>query len=122
MSEGIKKMLAEKAALRAKRTPPPIGDHLSPKGRGAVDSLFEIIDRAAPFMDEGCDPKLWKPSVKLKLLYFVASSSPFYTRRKMIEAYEAINHLLQKSRDLWTAGLHPDPFRAVESPWQEGQR
>lgn len=121
MSDNIKRMLAERAAAEAKaaeaRKEPP--DNATPESIAATDEMFAIIDKAAPFMDEGSIPSEWRPSDKIKLLYFTIATSPFYTRRKRMEAVRVIGQLLDKSRALWVAGLHPDPFRNTDSPWDD---
>lgn len=96
---------ADKLAARKKETA------LDRKWDRIREDTFALIDKAAPFIDEDCPPDKWPPSVKLKLLYFVASTSGIAGGEK--RAVKSILQLLDRARRLWVEGLHPDPF-AVE--------
>lgn len=108
MSKLIKHMLVERAEADALKKS---AARIDQKWDGIAESTIAMIDRAAPFMDDGCDPTKWKPSEKLKLLYFVAASSPYDNAEK--RAIQFILQMLDKGRKLWTEGLHPDPWADV---------
>ena len=95
MSEGIKRMLAERQAK------PP-----APKSVPPFDDLFERIDMAAPFIDEGCAPNRWRPSEILKVTYCMMADGDSGPRRArlMVEKH------LRTARDRYKRGEHPNPF------------
>lgn len=103
MSEAIKRMLAERAMLKAKRK------YKTPHGYARnVSATLAMVKRAAPFIDENCPADKWPPSTKLQLLYFVAATSPRAEAGK--EALITVLELLDRARKLWVAGYYADPF------------
>lgn len=115
MSDGIKRMLAERAALAAKqRKPEPA---YVPKREAEhqrnVDRMMETIKRAAPFMDEGAPPGRWRPSDKLRLLYFVSATCENNAKATQ-NALWFIDAMLDRARKLWVHGFSPDPWAENE--------
>lgn len=102
MSEAIKRMLAERARLADRSL------RVEAKWDRITADVFDMIDKAAPFMDEGCGPTKWNPSSKLKILYLTAATSPRPEAGK--EAMLFVLQMLDKARSLWVGGLHPDPW------------
>lgn len=88
-------------------------DPYSDISRDACEAqIFELIDAAAPFMDEGSDPSRWEPSEKLKVRFLAAATRGGEGWKV---AYHAIIDALERHRERWTKGLNPDPF-APEAP------
>lgn len=106
MSGGIKQMLAERAALAA----PPVERVYDP-----YEHLFVMIDKAAPFMDEGCPVGEWPPSHVLKIGYFVMTTGS--SGQKAAGLW--VLSMLDLARERWIDGYHPDPT-AKEPRRREG--
>ena len=99
MTTGIKRMLAERAALA------------SPPKEKAYDPhvhLFEMIDRAAPFMDEGSHSNKWRPSELLKISFFMMSTGP--SSDGQTHAANYVLKILDRARELYIDGKHPNPW------------
>lgn len=111
MSEGIKRMLAEREKVEARKAA-----YKRTTWDDRVDETFALIDRAAPFMDEAFEPGQWKPSTRLKLLYVAAATSPNAHVDRAYEATMFIHQMLDKARQLWVNGYHPDPWREIPVP------
>lgn len=69
---------------------------------------FELIDKAAPFMDEECPANRWPPSKLLKITYLAASTSGRSGAEK--DAAQWVLRMLDRARKLWVAGFHPNPL------------
>jgi hypothetical protein len=69
MSDAIKRMLAERAALEAERAVKKI-----PRDR-RTDEIMELIDRRQPELDSRWNGEGWRPSSLLRLRYCIAASS-----------------------------------------------
>lgn len=109
MSEGIKRMLAERAALAA--------DLAAPAPRTYDDALRDmlaLIDKAAPYIDEGSPSHRWRPSELIKLAYFAIATSDYRGARKRAVNFVTLH--LHRARELWLAGYHPDPFSSPPRP------
>lgn len=109
MTAAIKRMLAERAKLEADRA---ANAKLERKWERLSNEMLAMVDKAAPFIDEGCDPTKWPPSAKLKLTYFIAATSPYPGGEK--RALLFVLKMLERGRRLWIEGLHPDPW--AENP------
>lgn len=105
MTAAIKRMLAERALLEKK----------SEAGRGwenLVTDLFEMIDAAAPFMDEHLKAGSWPPSVLLKIAYLSVATGPTANKQKVRAAFTFVSDMLERSRQMMTAGYVANPFDA----------
>ncbi len=100
MVVGIKRMLAERAALAA----PPKKRAYDPYAH-----LFEMIERAAPFIDEGSPSNKWKPSELLKITYFAMSTGPAIDGQT--QGANFVLKMLDRARQNYIDGKHPDPWR-----------
>jgi hypothetical protein len=113
MSEGIKKMLAERAAVQKKLAADREGAAYVPKREAAwqkgVDDTFAMIKRAAPFMDEGSDPSKWRPSDRLRMVFCVCSTGENSAVMR-VHAFRFVHAMLDRARRLWVNGSHPDPW------------
>lgn len=118
MSDGIKRMLAERDKLKARSS--LTEDRSKPYERTAwddrVDETFDLLARAAPFMDEMSKPGEWPPSVKLKLVYCIVATCPDNHPDKAFDALKFIHEMLAKARQLWVDGYHPDPWCEIPVP------
>lgn len=101
MSEGIKKMLAERAALTKK-----------PETQVISGELFQMIDKAAPFMDEGTPPNEWRASDKLKIAFCLGTTGTTGFKKSTVFVLK----MLQRARERWVAGLHPNPWTKEPQP------
>ena len=121
MTDSIKRMLADRAALKAAARPTEYrieqgferGVYRRTKHDDLVDEVFQMIDRAAPFMDDGCGPREWPPSVKLKIVYCILVTSD---RAKPRRALQWVLRMLDRARELWVNGLHPNPWSEAPEP------
>jgi hypothetical protein len=112
VSAGIKRMLAERAALAA-RASAPIGEpdprsyQIDPRREARITDLFDRIGKAAPYIDN--EATGWLPSIKLKLIWctVVTGLRPENAWR----AYRFIEQMLELARLRYLVGIHPDPFR-----------
>ena len=67
-----------------------------------------LIDKAAPFMDEGCPPDKWPPSKLLEITYYAAATCGRSGAEK--DALIFIHRMLERARRLWVGGFQPNPF------------
>lgn len=105
MSAGIKKMLAEKAALQKFLHPEWEERGSRPKRMPGATVAMLRIDRAEPFVDASWSGQGWKPSELLKIGFWVIGSG-----RRPDEALPFVNILLDEARKKYLAGADPNPF------------
>ncbi len=99
VTAAIKRMLAERKALLA----PPTERKYDP-----YRHLLEMIDKAAPFMDEGSPSSKWKPSEMLKIAYFIMATGPAHDGQT--QGANFVLKMLDIARERWIAGRHPNPW------------
>src|SRR5690349_7727421 len=99
VTEATKRMLRERLArdLEADTI-----EHDPMSAYAARETMWEMIDKAAPFMDEGCAPTKWRPSDLIKITYCALASG----RTGPGDAALWVLEMLNKARGLWVAGLH----------------
>lgn len=98
MTASIKRMLAEQVAIEARRGAPVVAD--------PINDLMDIIDRAAPFIDEQASPNSWRPSLKLKLAFFALGTDA----NGRWAGTSFIERMLDKARQRWIDGFYADPW------------
>lgn len=101
MTAAIKRMLAEQATMSASKTA------AGPALPAVDEDLLAQVERAAPYIDAGCVAG-WPPSAKLQMWFFamVTGAGDGDDRR----ARRWLQRMLDKARDRWLQGLHPNPL------------
>jgi hypothetical protein len=105
VSEGIKRMLAEREALAEReRVSSALED--SPKKLLESEAAMKMVDLAQPFIDGiSPDPTKWLPSSLLRIGYCVIS-----TGDNPETALDFVERHLDIARERYKAGLDPNPF------------
>lgn len=108
-TDELKRLVAERAAREQKTTEQRKALARSERRWGRIRTvLFARIDRAAPWIDEGCPPDKWLPSTLLKLLYFVSATAE--RPEAVRDATISILKMLELARRRFRNGEHPNPF------------
>ncbi len=108
MSPEIKRMLAERAWVEAQRAEAAAQAEVAGAISPDVKELLAMLDRAKPYIDEGCPPNRWPPSALLAITYFILATGPNPDGRS--EGAKMLWRMLERARRRFLAGLHPNPL------------
>lgn len=111
VSKEIKRMLAERRRAEedshdryfGRRLPKPPADF-----ERAKKQLWDRIDRAAPYINQGCSG--WPTSALLKIQFCAVLTSHTCTSEKILASYKFVDDMLDRARELFVAGYIPNPF------------
>jgi hypothetical protein len=114
MSAAIKKMLAEREAVKERRRI-RVAVENSPKKIEEIAAAMKMVDLAQPFIDEhATDLTKWKPSQLLRIGYCTLATSD-----SSKSALQFVERHLGIARERYMAGLDPNPFSPTLSPLPE---